>query len=65
MPPFPTLCGWEGSYIWRYYLGLEEPDPATRVIHLFSSAYPEMFAGDVELWLERNPGFRQYLPVPA
>jgi hypothetical protein len=41
--PFPTLCGWEGSYIWRFYDG-EEPGPDVRVIHLFSSAYPEQFA---------------------
>lgn len=41
--PFPTLCGWEGSYIWRFYQG-EEPGPNVRVIHLFSSAYPADFA---------------------
>lgn len=61
IPPFPTLCGWEGSFIWRYYLGLEQPSPETRVIHLFSSAYPELFAGDIDGWLRRHPEFRQHL----
>lgn len=61
VPPFPTLCGFEGSYIWRWYLGLEEPPPETRVLHLFSSAYPELFAGDRELWLHRHPDFQQFV----
>lgn len=37
--PFPTLCGWEGSYIWRFYRRYEEPGPNVRVIHLFRTAY--------------------------
>jgi hypothetical protein len=58
IPPFPTLCGFEGSYIWKWYLGLEQPPPETRVLHLFSSAYPELWAGDNEAWLDRHPAFR-------
>lgn len=69
IPPFPTLCGFEGSYIWKWYLGIEQPPPETRVLHLFSSAYPELFwEHDPESWLRRNPGFRAYLaprPAPA
>jgi hypothetical protein len=61
VPPFPTLCGFEGSYIWRWYLGLEKPPPETRVLHLFSSAYPELFAGEKDLWLARNPSFKEYV----
>lgn len=41
--PFPALCGWEGSYIWRFYQG-EQPTPDVRVVHLFSSAYPAEFS---------------------
>lgn len=41
--PFPSLCGWEGSYIWRFYQG-EEPGPDVRVIHLYSSAYSTEYA---------------------
>lgn len=41
--PFPQLCGWEGSYTWRFYDG-EEPGPDVRVIHLFASAYPDRFS---------------------
>ena len=40
--PFPQLCGWEGSYTWRFYDG-DEPGPDVRVIHLFASAYAERF----------------------
>ncbi len=61
IPPFPTLCGFEGSYVWKWYLGIEEPPPETRVLHLFSSAYPELFRGDPEAWLDLHPDFRQYL----
>jgi hypothetical protein len=40
--PFPQLCGWEGSYTWRFYDG-ELPGPDVRVIHLFATAYPDRF----------------------
>lgn len=53
---FPALCGWEGRTIWKFYLGFEKPDPKTRVIHLFSSAYPELFwRGDVRAFVQRYP----------
>lgn len=55
--PFPTLCGWEGSTIWRFYLGLEEPGPDVRVIHLFSSAYRALYEGRPNDWALENPAF--------
>ncbi len=57
VPPFPTLCGFEGSYIWKWYLGVERPPSEARVLHLFASAYPELFAGRADEWLERHPDF--------
>jgi hypothetical protein len=62
---FPTLCGWEGSYIWKYYCGLEEPDESVRLIHLFSSAYRTLYSGvptAVEQWVVENPDFNWVLP---
>lgn len=55
--PFPALCGWEGSYIWRFYLGLETPSPDVRVIHLFSSAYRALYEGRPNDWAWDNPRF--------
>ncbi len=56
--PFPALCGWEGSYIWQFYCGMEKPKDSVRVIHLFSTAYPELFYdGDIEAWLTTHPDF--------
>ena len=63
--PFPALCGWEGSYIWKYYCGLDEPSEDVRVIHLFSSAYPTLFEGGpraVEDWVLELPDFAWVLP---
>jgi len=58
VPPFPTLCGFEGSYVWQWYLGLADPPPEARVLHLFSSAYPELFwEGRADLFLEKHPDF--------
>lgn len=57
VPPFPTLCGFEGSFVWKWYLGLERVPAEARVLHLFSSAYPELFAGRADLWLEQHPDF--------
>lgn len=37
--PFPALCGWEGSDIWKFYRRYEEPGPNVRVIHLYRTAY--------------------------
>lgn len=60
-PPFPTLCGFEGSYIWQWYLGVEDVPAEARVLHLFSSAYPELFwEGRADVWLERYPQFELY-----
>jgi hypothetical protein len=64
--PFPALCGWEGSTIWKFYLGLEKPSPDTRVIHLFSSAYPELFwRGRVDEFRERYPNLVDYDALPT
>lgn len=41
--PFPVLSGWEGSYIWRFYQGIEQPGETVSIIHLYSSAYPQEF----------------------
>ncbi len=63
--PFPALCGWEGSYIWKFYLGVEPPPPGTRVIHLFASAYRELFYDDdIDSWVRMNPFFGQWAQGP-
>lgn len=59
--PFPALCGWEGSFIWRFYQG-EEPGPDVRVIHLFSSAYPAEYS--TFKW-EGLRGTERYQSVPS
>jgi hypothetical protein len=59
--PFPALCGFEGSTIWKFYLGIEPPPVGTRVLHLFASAYKELFYdGDIAAWARKYPDFAQY-----
>jgi hypothetical protein len=54
--PFPALCGFEGSFIWKFYLGVEPPPEGTRVLHLFASAYKELFYnGDIDTWIRQHP----------
>lgn len=55
--PYPTLCGWSPGYIWRFYLGLERPDPSTRVIHLCKTAYIDLYEGRYDEWARKYPAY--------
>lgn len=55
--PYPALCGWSPGYVWRFYLGLEAPDPNTRVIHLCRSAYLALYEWRWQEWADANPGY--------
>lgn len=62
---FPALCGNEGSYIWQNYCGLQGFPENTHVVHLYSTAYPELYEGGpqaVENWVANHPGFEWVLP---
>lgn len=55
--PYPALCGWSPGYVWRFYLGLEQPDPGTRVIHLCRTAYAALWDRRYEDWARENPAY--------
>jgi hypothetical protein len=63
--PFPELCGFEGSLIWEFYLGVRPPPSNTRVIHLFAGAYPALFYdNDIDTWIRMHPDFAKYAKSP-
>jgi Glycosyl transferase family 2 len=53
--PYPALCGLSSGYVWRFYLGLEEPGPDVRVIHLCSQNYLALYERRFEDWARANP----------
>lgn len=62
--PYPALCGWNSRWIWKFYMGVEEPSPEVCVIHLFSQGEPELWRGDWQGFRDKHPAIaQQHLPT--